>query len=362
MLIHCTQKLLDAAKIQPSIVTDDFDPMFSWRANIKTVNRRKTLVLMCDLNRYVVVLYGIKAKDFKELGKRIIEAIRNTLHRDQVNPDVIERYLAEAGEPVYVKNTDRSQTARLNKACDDVYIILEDMDDGYSDTIGVLASHRIVSNTEKEFYYPFERMIDNLSRFGIQPVLKCRAFELTVRLALGKRDAVRKIIVPADITFIQLHRVLQAAFGWGDYHLFDFLLFEDEGQEEACAGLVIGEEDLECHGGNARLMDDVMLSDYLPRCKYLLYRYDLGDNWHHFIEVTGVFDAFAERLPLLIAGEGNAPPEDVGGEGGYEEFMKIMANPSHEDYEYVYDWAKGQGYREFDFERASRLVRYSLWW
>lgn len=68
MLIHCTKKLLDELKIAPSVTPDDCDPLFSWRAHIISVNRRKTVVLMCDLSRYVVVLYGLKAKDFKELS------------------------------------------------------------------------------------------------------------------------------------------------------------------------------------------------------------------------------------------------------------------------------------------------------
>ncbi len=362
MLIHCTKKLLDELKIVPSIAPDDFDPMFSWRANIITINRRKTVVLMCDLSRYVVVLYSLKTKDFKELNKRIVEATRNTLLKEQINPDVIDRYLAEAGELVFVKNADRSQTARLNKACDDVCFSLRDMDDGYSDTIGVLASRLLVGSTEKDYFHPNEKMIEDLQRFGIEPVLKCRAFELTARLSILPHAATRKIIVPADITFLQLHKVLQAAFGWKDYHLFDFLLFEREGQDEADVELVASEEDLEYRHGNVRLMKGVALFEYLPKYKYLLYHYDFGDNWQHYIEVTGVYDGFNERLPLLIAGEGNAPPEDVGGESGYEEFLEIMANPSHEEYEYMRDWAKSQGYQEFDFERTGRWVKHSLRW
>lgn len=49
MLIHCTKKLLDELKFVPSIAPDDFDSMFSWRANIITINRRKTVVLMWGL-------------------------------------------------------------------------------------------------------------------------------------------------------------------------------------------------------------------------------------------------------------------------------------------------------------------------
>ena len=137
---------------------------------------------------------------------------------------------------------------------------------------------------------------------------------------------------------------------------------EHKGQEKASVELVVSEEDLEYRDGNARLMEGITLSEYLPRYKYLLYHYDFGDDWHHYIKVTGVYDAFTERLPLLIAGEGNATPEDVGGESGYEEFLGIMEDPSHEEYEYMHDWAESQGYREFDFEQTSHFVKYSLRW
>lgn len=362
MLIHCTKKLLDELKIAPSATPDDCDPLFSWRAHVITVNRRKTVVLICDFSRYVVVLYGLKAKDFKELNQRIVAAIRHTLVQEQVNSDVIEIYLARAGEPVFVKNADRTQTARLNKACENACFALKDMDEDSSDTAGVLANHLLVGSAEKDYFHPNEKMIEDLRRLGIEPVIKCRAFELSVTLSLLPHNASRKIIVPADITFLQLHKVLQAAFGWKDHHLFDFGLFEREGQKEASVELVVSEEELEYRPANARLMKGIALSEYLPRYKYLLYHYDFGDDWHHYIEVTDVHDGFNERLPLLITGEGNTPPEDVGGEGGYEEFLEIMANPSHEEHQYTRQWAKGQGYQDFDFEQASRRVKFSLRW
>jgi len=39
-------------------------------------------------------------------------------------------------------------------------------------------------------------------------------------------------------------------------------------------------------------------------------------------------------------------PEDVGGVTGYEDFIKIMKNPGHEEYESMLAWAGG----EFDPE------------
>jgi hypothetical protein len=66
MLIQCTKKLLSELKIETSLPLEEEDTLFSWHANMLTVNRRKTLVLMNDSNRYIIVLHGLKAKDPKK--------------------------------------------------------------------------------------------------------------------------------------------------------------------------------------------------------------------------------------------------------------------------------------------------------
>jgi hypothetical protein len=43
-------------------------------------------------------------------------------------------------------------------------------------------------------------------------------------LKLGKENAWRRIIIPAEISFGKFHRVIQDAFRWQDYHLYKFAL------------------------------------------------------------------------------------------------------------------------------------------
>ena len=74
MLIQCTKKLLDELNIKPSIKEEK--PFFSWHANLLTINRRKTVVLMNNKNRYIIVLHGLKAKDKKNIDSTIITAIK----------------------------------------------------------------------------------------------------------------------------------------------------------------------------------------------------------------------------------------------------------------------------------------------
>ena len=89
------------------------------------------------------------------------------------------------------------------------------------------------------------------------------------------------------------------------------------------------------------------------------YTYDFGDNWQHYIEVESVIDDYDKNYPVCLAGEGNAPPEDVGGEYGYEEFLTIMADKKHPEHDQMAAWAASQGYKDFNIEQVNRAIRYN---
>ena len=115
MLIQCTKKLLDELKIKPAASIEE-QPLFSWHANLITVNRRKTVVLCNDKNRYIVVLHGLKAKDFKHLGELIISAIRETLIDECIKTEIIEQFIDGSPIIAYTKTSNRTMTAKLIKA------------------------------------------------------------------------------------------------------------------------------------------------------------------------------------------------------------------------------------------------------
>jgi len=362
--IACTKKLLDELKIKPTEVRETPE-LYSWRANLVKMNRRKTVVLMCDQNQYIVVLYGLRAKDFKDFDRRIIAAIRNTLLKQGMNSKVVEEYISRCGAIQYVKNSDRSRTARLNQACQHAYFAGRHIEEeaAYCDYLGVYASHACIGDVNGgDYFHPDEKILEDFAEFGIEPVLEFPALELTVTLDLDGRNTYRKLIVPANITFLQLHKVLQTAFDWQNYHLFSFDIYDgDSIREEPIASLVYHEEDLEFLEG-ARIMRGVSINEYLPAHKYLLYTYDYGDNWQHYIEITGVLEAYSGPCPVCMAGEGNSPPEDVGGAPGFENFLEILSDPEHDEYEDTLAWSKGQKYRDFDMDAINRALRSVLRW
>jgi hypothetical protein len=74
-----------------------------------------------------------------------------------------------------------------------------------------------------------------------------------------------------------------------------------------------------------------------PRACYV---YDPGDDWEHDVvyEKTLPRDD-REFYPRCIAGRRSTPPEDCGGPWGYANLLKVLEDPSDEQYEEALEWA-----------------------
>jgi len=108
-------------------------------------------------------------------------------------------------------------------------------------------------------------------------------FQIKVALEGSKPPIWRRLLVRSDITLGDLHRIIQAAFGWWNSHLhqfvvggtyygephpdyFDYVDMHDE-QEVTLGQIAVGE------GFNFR------------------YEYDFGDSWLHQVLVEKVLPA-----------------------------------------------------------------------
>lgn len=169
----------------------------------------------------------------------------------------------------------------------------------------------------------------------------------------------RTLELPRDLNFAQLHEVLQAAIGWTDSHLHQFIM----------GGLIVGapeylEED--AYGPRVIEATEVRLRDlrfpYGPDAQLeILYQYDFGDNWRHRLILTPMPRAEGVKYPRCIAGTRACPPEDVGGDIGYEEFLEAWRNPEHEEHAANRRWA-GRKFdpERFDLEAANRAIARAL--
>jgi len=155
----------------------------------------------------------------------------------------------------------------------------------------------------------------------------------------------RRIQVPGDYSFWDLHVAIQDAMGWLDYHLHEFELKQPGSQTRVRIG--IPDEDFDW--SRKTLAGWVVaIADYFTEAnRTALYTYDFGDSWVHQIKLESIESGSPqEKYPACIGGERACPPEDVGGVWGYESFLEIIQDPEHEEYEEMLSWVGG----EFDPE------------
>jgi hypothetical protein len=159
----------------------------------------------------------------------------------------------------------------------------------------------------------------------------------------------RRLLVPDGFTLAKLHTIIQVAMGWQDCHLHEFSLGE----------LRYGRPD---YDEDPALLDErkIRLRDFdLSSRDRIGYLYDFGDDWEHvlILEEKQVPDV-GTLYPACVAGERAAPPEDVGGSYGYEDFLIALSDPRHEEHQQMIDWIGGRFDPEtFDLNRVNRRLR-----
>lgn len=178
------------------------------------------------------------------------------------------------------------------------------------------------------------------------------AYRLLVKLEGSEPTVWRLISVPGHMTLSDLDRTIQAAMGWTNSHMHLF----------AIDGNFYGVPDDEWIDDKPTLPDEEFTLDEVlgTTVKGFLHEYDFGDGWHHDVTVQAVELADEERnsWPMCLAGANACPPEDVGGLGGYEEFLQAIGDPSHEQHAAMWRWCGGPfDPKGFDINSANRAIR-----
>lgn len=378
MLIQCTKKLLDQLKIKPQEVEEEAEPLFSWHANILTLDRRKTVVLVNDSNRYVIVLYGLVAKDFKKMDQLIPEAIKTVFQAEGIDEGVIYQFLEQSSTMTYTKTKNRTAVARMNKSIETVYIFTDLLDhqEKIQTSLSVRGSRFLVGHGDKGYIKGTYELYKDLEEFAGKPVIQTEAVQMKVTLNLEGLRIWRRLIVPLHFTFEQLHLVLQKAFNWQNYHLHEFYVYDNkigvikdnewnmnhsafnrEGKKPIL-NIVSAEEAFNYRDDLPMKLDtEVKLSEFMPEFKLVRYNYDFGDDWRHDIEVEKYIKKHDKNYSICLDGEGTAPPEDVGGEGGYEQFLKVISDDTDPEHGHMVAWSKAQGFEEFNIVRLNASLR-----
>jgi hypothetical protein len=161
-----------------------------------------------------------------------------------------------------------------------------------------------------------------------------------------------------DCTLDKLHEHIQTAMGWTNSHLHQFKI----------GGVIYGDPQLLCEGweDDPEILSslETRLRDFVPedgRRFAFTYEYDFGDGWEHEVLFEGCLRAEkGVRYPICVEGERACPPEDMGGTYGYQEYLKAMADPEHEEHESWMQWRGPFDSEAFDAQAATKMMRRGL--
>jgi hypothetical protein len=184
------------------------------------------------------------------------------------------------------------------------------------------------------------------------PIKTQRIYQLHIALLDIHPMIWRRLWIPDNLKLSKLDRVIQAAFGWTNSHLHEFRI----------SGERYGMTEIESMDGDEELKSDKkftltkVLSDTV---KEFEYEYDFGDCWRHRVVVEGIMAATPYNdWPLCLAGENACPPEDIGGPGGFEDFVQSMADPEDDDHFENWNWHGGPfDPKGFDVNTTNARIR-----
>ena len=184
-------------------------------------------------------------------------------------------------------------------------------------------------------------------------------YHLQVVLDGLKAPVWRRLQVPGEANLGWLHAVLQVALGWTNSHLHQFKIggeFYSDPRHHFAE-----------YEGDPEILDEskFTLQKLAPRQKgSFRYEYDFGDSWEHQITVEKVLlpDPATATVAVCLDGARACPPEDCGGVGGYDNLLKIIKNPKHEEHASMMDWL-GAGFdpEAYDAIEANTYLRKLKW-
>jgi len=105
-------------------------------------------------------------------------------------------------------------------------------------------------------------------------------YDIKVQLREIEPPIWRRLRVPSRTSLARLHKVLQDAMGWKNYHLY---LFHVEGKHY---GEPSTEWDIDVQDSSKLPLEKIFLEGQ----KSFLYEYDLGDSWIHEITLLDIVE------------------------------------------------------------------------
>ena len=174
-------------------------------------------------------------------------------------------------------------------------------------------------------------------------------YQIKVTLRESKPPIWRRLLVSDSTTLYTLHKIIQAAMGWTDSHLHQFII------EGEYFSIPSSEDSRPIKDERRYRLNQITSSD---NSKFI-YEYDFGDSWEHEILVEKNQSPEAGiKYPMCIKGKRACPPEDIGGVWGYEEFLEAISDPNHDQHDFYTEWLGDEfDSEEFDIEEINQVLQ-----
>jgi hypothetical protein len=180
-----------------------------------------------------------------------------------------------------------------------------------------------------------------------------QVYEIKISLVGASPLVWRRIQIYEGASLRTLHHAICDVMGFKQYHLWLFKINNEE------YGNPDYDYDFQAWHDDSKLK----IKNVAKIQRSFTYLYDFGDGWEFEVEIENSLDADSnEKYPLCLAGENAAPPEDVGGIGGFAEFKKAIANKKHPRHREMRDWFAGTNFRgtfvenEFDLDYINLTI------
>jgi len=188
-----------------------------------------------------------------------------------------------------------------------------------------------------------KQKVKGLDRLRVFPK---NIFQLKIELSGSQPLVWRRIIVPDNYSFFDLHVAIQDTMPWYGSHLHQFFDVSPYTNREYTK-IKYPDPDNEVYldfSPGIKIIDETktLINEFLNKEKdSVWYEYDFGDSWMHKVILEKVISYREDiQLPDILTGKNMCPWEDSGGLGGFYEKIEILKNKKHIYHKEILEWAQ----------------------
>ncbi|MCC5890566.1 MAG: plasmid pRiA4b ORF-3 family protein [Alkalibacterium sp.] len=364
MHIYLTKKLMSAFKKAEKILNDTVDTLeftekedtteptdafHQWHANSMKAEEHDLIVLTNDATGLTLIFLNPYEEDYLEFGDWVSEGLARLMLRMGLSEESVNDYFLKT-ESITASKASNPKLIGKNSASSQLVLTrleLIDEDDYFQESWSYKVN--LMKLGENHFKNPIEGFLSEFGKEIEAPAYTVDVAEMEIRLKLfSQEDIIRIVHVPLNLTFDDLHDVIQTVFLWEKSHLHQFIMEDGTtiiGSENAFhSQRLYGETDQNTEIGSHYLLSDVVQRD---ENRVFNYVYDFGDFWEHTINVRKIWAVHKRTHPSLKMMIGDPAPENVGGPGGYALYQEAVNDPSHPEHEEWKEWARDYTSRKY---------------